>query len=85
MQNESKQTWLPIGLIAGALAAWGGLLALGAFLAPADEAASSDHRKLLVVAATTGVYLLLWGLVLWIRSAKVRRRENDETRVTKDE
>ena len=74
MENESKHAWLPVVLIAAALAAWGGLLALGAFWAPADETVGSDHRKLLVVAATTGMFLLLWGLVLWIHSLKVRQK-----------
>ena len=80
MQNKSKQTWLPVVLIAGALAIWGGLLALGAFWAPIDEAASSDHRKLLVVAATTGLFLLLWGLVLRIHAAKVKRKTQHQDR-----
>ena len=79
MENESKQSWLPVALIAGALAAWGLLLAVGAYRTPADETAGSDYRKLGVVAAATGLFLLLWGLVLWIRTAKVRRRQRKDS------
>ncbi|MCH2114631.1 MAG: hypothetical protein MK171_06955 [Pirellulales bacterium] len=81
MHSEFKQKWLPVVVVAGALAAWAILLSLGAFLAPADEAQAKDPRKLLMVAATMGLFLLLWALVLWIRVAKVRRRgrrDNDQ-------
>lgn len=80
MPNDQNQKWLPIGLIAGALAIWGGLLALGAYWAPAGQEAGRDHRKLLVVAITTGGFLLFWGSMLLIRSAKLRRRSKRENR-----
>jgi len=72
--NPKNSTWLPLAVIAGGLAVWGVLLALGAFLAPAGEEAGRDFRKLWVVAATTGGFLLLWGAALVIRGIRLRRR-----------
>ena len=84
MTTPKNQTWLPVILIAGALAGWMALLAAGAYWAPVGEREGGDFRKLWVVAATTGGFLLLWGLVLGIRLRKVRRlaadSEDKETR-----
>ncbi len=80
MSNERNNTWLPVALIAGALIVWMGLLAAGAYWAPVGEEGSevggqgSDFRKLWVVAATTGGFLLLWGGVLLRVQSKLRRR-----------
>ncbi len=74
MVNDQNKNWLPILLIAGAMAVWGGLLALGAYLAPVGVEAGHDRRKLWVVAATIGGFLLLWGLALAVRAARLRRR-----------
>ncbi len=79
MPPEKNLQWLPVFLIAGALAVRGGLLAVGAWLAPGgDEASRGDLRKLWIVAGMTGGYLLLWGGVLAIRARKVRRRQAEE-------
>ncbi len=78
MPPEKNQQWLPVLLIAGALAVWGVLLAVGAWLAPgSDEASRGDFRKLWVVAATVGGFLLLWGGALAVRARNVRRRPPD--------
>jgi hypothetical protein len=75
MPPEKNQQWLPVILIAGALAAWGVLLAVGAWLAPGgDEARQGDFRKLWVVAGMVGGFLLLWGGALAVRARKVRRQ-----------
>jgi len=74
MPTEKNQTWLPVVLIAGALAGWGLILAVGAYSAQIGETGGGDHRKLWVVAATTGGFLLLWGLVLLIHQVKLRRQ-----------
>jgi type VI protein secretion system component VasK len=79
MSSEEKNQWLPVLVIAGALLAWGLLLAVGAYLAPGDAGAGRDFRKLWVVAAMTGAFLLLWGGVLWVRARKVRRRRQDQS------
>ena len=42
---EKNQQWLPVFLIAGALAIWGGLLAVGAWLAPGGDEASRHGRN----------------------------------------
>lgn len=73
-QSNQNQKWLPVLLIAGALAIWGGLLALGAYWAPSGQEAGADPRKLMVVAVTTGGFLLFWALALAVRSAKVRKQ-----------
>ena len=72
--HDPNQTWLPVALIAGALLGWMGMLAFGAYSAPVGQGEGGDFRKLGVVAATTGGFLLLWGLVLLIRHRK-RSRE----------
>ena len=59
--------------IAGGLLAWGGLLAVGAVMAPSDEGQAGDFRKLGVVAAVVAGFLVLWGIVLLIRARKLRR------------
>ena len=79
MTTEKNQTWLPILLIAGALAAWGVLLATGAYWAQVGENGGADPRKLGVVAATIGGFLLLWGFVLLTYQAKLRRRKASPT------
>ncbi len=75
MSNERNNTWLPVVLIAGALLVWMGFLAAGAYWAPVgEEENGNDFRKLWVVAATTGGFLLLWGGVLLRVQSKLRRR-----------
>ncbi len=81
MSNEPNQTWLPVALIAGALVGWMSLLAAGAYWAPVGADAEGtanggDFRKLWVVAATTGGFLLLWAMVLGIRQLKLRRERH---------
>ncbi len=74
MSTEKNQTWLPVVLIIGALLAWMGVLAAGAYWAPVGEREGGDFRKLWVVAATTGCFLLLWGAVLYRLQVKLRRK-----------
>lgn len=77
MKTETNQTWLPVLIIAGALLGWMGILAAGAYWAPVGEREGGDFRKLWVVAATTGGFLLLWGFVLVVYRSKVRRKVID--------
>ncbi len=77
MATEKNQTWLPVALIAGALIVWMGLLAGGAYWAPGGEGEGRDFRKLWVVAATTGGFLVMWAFVLLRLQAKIRRRRAD--------
>jgi len=89
MTSENNHQWLPVLLIAGALAAWGILLAVGAWLAPGSDAANrGDFRKLWVVAGMTGGFLLLWGWALAVRARKVRREakgRNDQIPMSNDQ
>lgn len=43
-----------------ALAAWGLLLGIGAYLGLDAQTPSRDYRRMLIVAATIGGFLLLW-------------------------
>ncbi len=79
MSGEENKTWLPVLVIAGALAAWGVLLAVGAYLAPGDVQSSRDFRKLWVVAGMTGGFLLLWGGTLAARARKLRRQRSEKS------
>ena len=78
MTSNQNKTWLPILLIAGALVAWGAVLGVGAYLEPIGKEAGADWRKSLVLAVTTGGFLLLWGLALAVRAAKLRRQRRSE-------
>lgn len=75
MNPNQNQTWLPVAMIAGALLGWMGLLAFGAYSAGVGQGEGGDFRKLWVVAATTGGFLLLWGFVLFVRQRKVRKQQ----------
>ena len=78
MNNEKKNSWLPVWLIAGALAGWAIFLGIGAYLTPADESEGSDPRKLMIVAITTGIFLLLWGIVIWRSSSRNKKGPKGE-------
>ena len=82
MSKEPNHIWRPVVIIAGGLTLWGLLLGIGAFLALADDFSGTDSRKLGVVAITTGLFLALWGSVLWIRHRKVRKRPSDQQHPT---
>ncbi|NOY43362.1 MAG: hypothetical protein GXP26_16200 [Planctomycetes bacterium] len=73
MTTEPNNKWVPVLVIAAALAIWGVILAVGAYLAPGGTSGGHDGRKLLVVAATIGGFLLLWGSILMISASKQRR------------
>ena len=74
MVEKPNRRWLPLVLIAGALVVWGLLLAWGAYLAPAAGNPGHDRRKLWVVAATTGGFLALWALALWMGRRRLRKK-----------
>ena len=82
MNKDSNQIWSPVAIIAGALAAWGLVLGIGAYLAVADDFSGTDSRKLGIVAITTGLFLALWGSVLWVRYRKIRKKRTDQENTT---
>ena len=49
MTNEQKKLWLPLLAIAGAMAIWGTILGIGAYLSPSGKYAGADVRKFLVL------------------------------------
>ena len=71
--SEVRNSRWPLVAIIGALVIWGLFLAIGAYWAPAGEQAGHDRRKLWVVAATTGGFLLMWGLALWLGRRRQRK------------
>ncbi|MEM8943777.1 MAG: hypothetical protein AAGD11_01235 [Planctomycetota bacterium] len=73
MASRANQNWPLVAIIAGALLGWMGILAAGAYWAPVGDGDGGDHRKLWVVAATTGGFLLLWVGVLLRFASKQRR------------
>lgn len=54
--------WLIVGL-----ALWGLLLGVGAYLGLDAQTPSRDYRRLLVVAATIGGFLVLWLAAIYKR------------------
>ena len=78
MTNEQKKLWLPLLAIAGAMAIWGTILGIGAYLSPSGKYAGADVRKFLVLATTTSGFLLFWALVLIPRAARLRRQSRDQ-------
>ena len=60
MKHEPSNRRLLMGLLIGGLVAWGGCLALGAYLGLDPQTPDRDWRRVLVVVATTGGFLLFW-------------------------
>ena len=82
-QSEIQPRTIVLWIVA-ALAAWGIILALGAYFAPGGVDEGRDFRKLWVVAAMVALFLSLWGSVLWIRARKVRLRQQLEESAAND-
>jgi hypothetical protein len=66
MNHEPSHRRVLLWVIVAALAAWGCLLGLGAYLGLDPQTPDRDFRRLGVVAATTGGFLLFWlAMLLW--------------------
>ena len=65
--------WRLVGALALAVAIWGGLLALGAYLEPGADQPQRDPRKFWLVLGCVAGFLALWGGALWVRSRTKRR------------
>jgi membrane protein DedA with SNARE-associated domain len=72
MNHEPSHRRVLLWTIIAALAVWGCLLGLGAYLGLDPQTPDRDFRRLWVVAATTGGFLLFWLLLLW-RGPKKRK------------
>ncbi len=73
-ERSREAKWMTRG-IAGALVVWGTLLGVGAYMGIAEQTPGGDPRKLLVVAGTTGMFLLLWAGVLFAAKRRKPRRK----------
>lgn len=67
MDREPTNSRVLLWVIVVALAAWGALLALGAYLGLDPATPDRDFRRLWVVAAMTGGFLAFWLAALWMR------------------
>ncbi len=76
--SEARNSRWPLVAIIVALVLWGLFLALGAYWAPAGAQAGHDRRKLLVVAVTTGGFLAMWALALWMGRCRQRRLQGKQ-------
>jgi len=70
MDHEPTNRRLLMRLVVGGLVAWGLLLALGAYLGLDPQTPDRDYRRLLVVAATVGGFLVMWLLALKLRGGR---------------
>lgn len=70
MEHEPTNRRVLVWSIAGALAAWGVLLAAGAYLGLDPQTPDRDFRRLWVVAGTTGGFLAFWLAALWLRGRR---------------
>jgi 4-amino-4-deoxy-L-arabinose transferase-like glycosyltransferase len=74
MEKNLRRQSLPLLILGLALVAWAGLFALGAYLELGADRPRYDFRKPIVVLATMALFLGAWGLLLWKRAGRVRRK-----------
>jgi len=70
MNDEQRKRWLPLAILAAALVAWAGMLALGSFLQLAEDQPDRNWRKPVTILGAMCVFLALWGWALWHRSRR---------------
>jgi membrane protein DedA with SNARE-associated domain len=73
MRFQQDRTWLPVALIAVAVAVWGFLLALGAYLESGADEPHHDPRRFWIVLICVTVFLAGWGLAWWRRFKRPKR------------
>jgi len=69
-----RNSWLPIALLAAALAIWAGLFAAGAYLNLGADRPQHDLRKPLIILGCMAGFLAVWGAALWLRARRQRRK-----------
>ena len=75
MRQRYANQWLPLVILAAALVIWAGLFALGAYLElERRPAATRLPQAAGRFGHDGGVSLALWGLVLWKRAGRSRRK-----------
>ncbi|MCI0335200.1 MAG: hypothetical protein L0228_18480 [Planctomycetes bacterium] len=70
MNDRPQKLWRPFAILAAGLMIWAGLFALGAFLESGAARPRHDYRKPLIILATMGAFLAIWGVALWLRSRR---------------
>jgi phosphatidylglycerophosphate synthase len=70
MKTSRPKIWLPLGLLAAALLIWAAFFALGAYLQIGADQPRHDWRKPLIIFGMMAIFLLLWGLALWVRDRR---------------
>jgi hypothetical protein len=66
MEREPTNQRLLLWAIIAALAGWGLLLSLGAYLGLDPETPDRDVRRLLAVGGSVAVFLTVWLAALWL-------------------
>jgi membrane protein DedA with SNARE-associated domain len=74
MTDERQKIWRPLAILAAALIVWAGLLALGAYLEWGADQPRHDLRKPLVVFGCMAAFVALWGVALWWRAGRPKRK-----------
>jgi membrane protein DedA with SNARE-associated domain len=74
MNPRPRKTWLPFAILAMGLIAWAGVFALGAYLEWGADQPHRDLRKPLIIMATMAAFLGVWGIALWLRGWRSRKK-----------
>jgi membrane protein DedA with SNARE-associated domain len=80
LSGDEPQRKALLAAVMGGLAAWGGLLSVGAYLGLDAQTPSYDIRRLLVVAGVTAGILAFWGAALLARARRLRRKKEERER-----
>jgi hypothetical protein len=64
MNDNRSQGRLPLAILVTALVAWTAMLALGAYLQLGGDQPRHDLRKPLVILASIGIFLAVWGIAV---------------------
>jgi 4-amino-4-deoxy-L-arabinose transferase-like glycosyltransferase len=67
MEHEPTNRRLLLWAIIAGLVAWGALLGLGAYLGLDPQTPDRDYRRLWVVVAMTGGFLVVWLIMLALK------------------
>jgi hypothetical protein len=70
MEHEPTNRRMLLWAVAGGLAAWGALLALGAFLGLDPETPDYDVRRMLIVGGSVAAFLAVWLGAIWWRGRR---------------
>ncbi len=74
MNSNPSQNRFVLVILGLALVVWAGLFALGAYLELGADRPRYDIRKPMVVLGTMALFLGAWGLLLWKRAGRFRRK-----------